>query len=328
MQTGEKALEVAPAVTAGYLVWRWRIPMVDRWPALALGCLIALSPTLSAQAPVGSLEWREAVRQEFERIDELPPAEQVREIPRVYREMSPILLLAHFHGEQPKMLIRAGEPPRFGTLSSRSQDLLAAHLTVVRPLIREDLRSNHRERVTHAVGVIGWLRLREFYDDVVAAFRRGAVEYHAAATLRDLDDPRAIRVLTDQNPEDPLRYYGSLRSLCKRRPADPALVKHLRSADAKTRWRAASALTESGDPILAPEVARLANDPDPKVREQAACMSQFIVTDKLGPDRKAVLALLDDKDVNVRIAAARRFAGQRDRACARTLLALLVLQRR
>jgi HEAT repeat protein len=237
--------------------------------------------------------------------------------------MSPTTFLFYFSGEQPAIIARPGEPIRFGTMYHRSQELLAAHVGIVRPLIREDLRSNHRERVTHAVGVIGWLRLHEFYDEVVAALRQGTVEYRAAETLRDLDDPRAIRVLTEQTPEDPLRYYTSLIHLCKRRPADPALMKYLRSADAKTRWRAAHALSSSGDPILAPEVARLAKDPDPEVREQAARMSQFIVTDQLGPDRKAVLALLDDKDVDVRIAAARRFAGQRDRACARTLLALL-----
>jgi hypothetical protein len=291
---------------------------------LTLGWLVALPPAGLPQAALDNPERREEVRREFERIEELSPAEQEKEIPRVYREMHPDLFLLYFGGEQPTFVFRAGQQPRIkDVLRSRSRDLLATHLKAVRPLIREDLRSGDRARVDHAVSVIGWLRLHEFYDEVIAAFRQNVVEWSAVSTLRDLDDPRAICVIMDKYPRDPLRYFEELRSLCKGRPADPVLVKLLRSEDAKTRWQAAYALTESGDPALVPEVERLAKDPDPEVREQAARMGSLIAKGGDIRSRSVLLSQLSDKDVSVRIAAARGLAAGKDKACARTLLELL-----
>jgi hypothetical protein len=298
--------------------------MASRWPKLSLVWLVAFPATVLPQAALDNPERREEVRREFERIEELPPAEQEKEIPRVYREMHPDLFSVHFGGEQPKLIIRPGKQPYFvGVMCDRSRELLAAHVQVVRPLIRVDLRSGDRARVGHAVRTIGWLRSHEFYDEVVTAFRQGVVEWSAVATLRDLNDPRAIRVILEKHPRDPLRYFEVLRSLCTKRPADPVLVKLLRSEDAKTRWQAAYALTESGDPTLAPEVERLAKDPDPEVREQAARMGSCLAMEGVIRSRPVLLAQLSDKDVNVRLAAARGLAAGKDKACARTLLDLL-----
>jgi hypothetical protein len=264
------------------------------------------------------------IRREFERIEALPAAEREKEIPRVYREMPPDMFFAYFCGEQPKIILQPGGPPRFlGQLYHRSADLLAAHLKVVRPLVQADLQSGDRERLAHALSFIGWLRLHEFYDAVVVAFRQDAVEQVAAGTLRDLDDPRAIRVLLEKHPHDPLRYYAFVGSLSKQRPADPMLVKLLRSEDAKTRWRAACALSGSGDPVLVPEVERLAKDPDPKVRQEAAGMGSVLAKGGFARSRLAVLALLKDEDVGVRVTAACLLAAQKDMACARTLLEML-----
>ena len=112
------------------------------------------------------------------------------------------------------------------------------------------------------------MKLRGLYSEVVAAFH-GPEHEAAAYTLRDLDDPRAIPVLIEGSPDQPTRYFESLRHLQRDRPAHILLLELLRSDQPAERWQAAYALSESRDPALVPTIERLSRDTNVDVRRQA-----------------------------------------------------------
>ena len=92
------------------------------------------------------------------------------------------------------------------------------HRDEVESLVREDLRSERQKTRQWALSTAGEMKLRGLYSEVVAAFH-GPEHEAAAYTLRDLDDPRAIPVLIEGSPDQPTRYFESLRHLQRDRPA-------------------------------------------------------------------------------------------------------------
>ncbi|HEX2191056.1 MAG TPA: HEAT repeat domain-containing protein, partial [Longimicrobiaceae bacterium] len=94
------------------------------------------------------------------------------------------------------------------------------------------------------------------------------------------------------------------------RPADSAPVSRwIESPDPELRWRAAFALTRRPDPAAAPALARLAADPDWRVRSFAlrGLAAPLADSSSLGAAeaRRVLLAALADTSAAVRINAAR-----------------------
>jgi len=202
--------------------------------------------------------------------------------------------------------------------------LFGKHKEIIAPLLKADLQSRKKNLVVRALNVIGDARLKEYYDAVADIFKNdAALADDAAHTLTYLGGPRVIRLLIEKDPKDPLHYEDHLRSLSKSRPADPLLIKLLRSKDAATRAKACHILIESGDDALVPEVIRLVKDDDPDVRWFAAAMAFRFSKEGFARVRSSLITLLTDKSVQVRLSVAQSFASNGDKVCARTLLELL-----
>ena len=101
------------------------------------------------------------------------------------------------------------------------------------------------------------------------------------------------------------------------------LVKLLRAPDADTRYYAAQALAESGEPVLAGEVPRLAADTDARVRLAAVQMGFALPDWALLNVYDALLPLLSAKEPELRLQAACGFAARNDHVGGRLLLAFL-----
>ena len=101
------------------------------------------------------------------------------------------------------------------------------------------------------------------------------------------------------------------------------LLALLDSENPNFRWRAAYALARSGDPILAPSVKELAQDGSPEVRRQAVGVGFSLTDEAFDAVRPALVSLLSDPEIAVRLEAAVYFAQQQDRACARALWELM-----
>ena len=199
--------------------------------------------------------------------------------------------------------------------------VLADHKRALAPLVRADFYSGNEEAVRRALWIVYELRMTTFFDSVLAVFRNeGALRTRAAYTLRNLRDPRAIAPMVTQHPDNPTKYFGILRSLQANRQADPVLVKLLRSPKARIRWQAASALAESADGSLIPEVRRLLRDSNPRVRRCAANMGFCMKGRHYEKVRPSLVRLLTDPDAQVRFSAVRSFGYRRDKVCARAVL--------
>jgi HEAT repeats len=263
------------------------------WGFSILLVLVASPPRTDAQESTDPLDRLPELRKELARIEQLPTEQQKHAIPRFYKDIHPILR----------------QDCGLGSVSRQSYELLDKHQGIVRPLLEADLQSHDQRAVERALDVIGELGLKEFFGQVAAIFRKNdAVAEAASIALRDLDDPRAIRLLVDRHPQDPLRYFESLRHLCRSRPAEPALVKHLSAKDEQTRWRAAYALAESGDDNLTPHVQKLTKDVIPMVRREAGHMGFHLSIDGFARVRADLVVLLTDSAPGVRLDIACLFA--------------------
>jgi hypothetical protein len=286
--------------------------MKNFWAPLIV---LALGSKVFADEPVmGALD------KALERIGNLPIQERKVIISWVYKEVypeTPYLIGKAWGGG---MGMGGSVPVQKPTLAK----LLAKHKDILTPLLKEDLQSGKKDAVLRALDVIENAGLSEFFEPVADIFRNNkALADDAARTLTYLGGPRVIRLLIEKDPKDPLHYEDHLRSLSISRPADPLLVKLLRSKDAATRAKACLILMESGDDALAPEVIRLVKDDDPKVRWSASLIGFRLSKEGFARVRPALITLLADKSVEVRLSVAQSFASNGDKVCAPTLLELL-----
>jgi HEAT repeat protein len=191
---------------------------------------------------------------------------------------------------------------------------------VLRPLIVADLASKNEKEVKWALQVVSEVGGKEFLEPVLEVFKKNPACSDAAIyALRGIDDPRAIAALVERHP-DLLAVSGVLRSLQRKRPADPALVALLDSKDAKVRSYAASALAESGDPALVGRIEKLLRDENPQVRSGAANMGLCLEKEAYQRIRPAIAALAKDPDPGVRKFVVMCLAQRRDLACGPALL--------
>ena len=284
------------------------LPVAPAMSTALLGLLLWLAPA----AP--RADTYEAAADQLTAFEEAAEDKQLDLVTGLYRDVLPVLLLDR-------------SATRFDFAKQRCLKAVARHPEVVEPLVRADLASGEPKRVRHALSTLGEAGWVEFFDDVVA--RLDAADESVAATapytLRDLHDPRAIPILLNR-PGGLRKYVDLLHNLCHRRPAYPALTRSLSHADADLRWRAAYALLGTGDEVLPPHAARLADDPDPQVREAAVGLALNIwprshrVARLVGPVAEK---LLGDPDRRVRLAAVASLAWRRDRRCGPALHALL-----
>jgi HEAT repeat protein len=286
--------------------------MKNFWASLIV---LALASKVFTDEPVlGALD------KALERIGNLPIQERKVIISWVYKEVypeTPFFIGKEWGGG---MGMGGLVPIQKPTLAK----LLAKHKDILAPLLKEDLRSGKKDSVWRALDVIAWAKLTDFFEDVAVIFQKNkAFADDAAHTLTYLGGPRVIRLLIEKDPKDPLHYEDHLRSLSKSRPADPLLVKLLRSKDAATRAKVCQILMESRDDALVPEVIRLVKDDDPKVRLFASLMGFNLSKESLARVRPALITLLADKNVDVRLSVTNSFVWNGDKVCARTLLDLL-----
>lgn len=278
-----------------------------------------------------------------ERVERLPESEQAPRLPRLYREYCPELEVRYRgalammppreeDSESGGMVERANQLEKLGgwpllaeAARRRCEELFRRHPGRTLALVESDLASGSPEVIRRGLSVAGRLRFTELYDKVVETFH-GPEADTAAYTLRDLDDPRAIRLLLDRHTGDPMRYFEVLRVLQRKRPPEARLLALVASESADVRWRAAYALAESGDPSLGAVVRKLAADSAPEVRRQAVAMGFSLPGAVFGKLRPALVSLLSDSDRDVRLDAARYFAERKDIACARTLLELMRME--
>ncbi len=249
----------------------------------------------------------------------------------------------------------AGEHGNYPLLYEASRlrclDLLTEHQQHVKPLVKADLESGNARAVLRALGLLDKLRWTEFVDGVIAVFQQAnrhelveteppvddnrpwltdvakptneGVAALVPYVLRELNDPKAIRVLLDADPHPPVTYFEILRHLCRGRLEDPGLLKLLESPDPEVRWRAAYALEESGDPALLPFVERLTSDPDARVRQAAVEMGRSLPEPAATTIWPRLVALHNDSDRMVRFHVAMMFGSKGDAICATTLHALV-----
>jgi len=243
---------------------------------------------------------------DLETIEALSYADQAREIPRIYRETWPGLQIALVSSFviQPNVA------------RSRCRALLESHHDQLVALVREDLRSGD---VIRGLRAAGEFRLASLYDDV-SAHLQGRAEVYAAYALAEINDPRAIALLTGKGV---LMHFEPLRRLQRNRPAVPSLAELLDSPDSGIRWRTAYALAESADPKLIPSIRKLARDPSPQVRAQAANMAFSLAPDIFATIRPVLVAMLADQSLDVKSTVAIFFAARNDGISTKAIYELL-----
>lgn len=279
---------------------------------------------------------------ETERIARMPKAEQAKQIAHVYHdlflslEMRPHSMIVEpafpmnrndLTPEQAADAL-AGDKMGWVALFEAGREnclaLLQTNINVFVPLVKEDLAGTNDDNVKRGIRAASAFHLGQLFEDLVAVFQKNdKLALYAAYALRDLNDPRAIRILVERFPDRPTEYFEALLHLQHGRKADPALLRLLDSKDARIRWQATYALRESGDLALVPVARKLFKDSEAIVREHAAIIP-FLMPEagfiQLRPD---LVALLNDPNARVRYQVAVCFASRKDDVCARALLGLL-----
>jgi HEAT repeat protein len=289
---------------------------------IALFLFVCLPSAALSQAPADEPDDLRLLRQDFDRIEQLPTDRQRKALPRLYREMYPRFHSYHAAETNGFSLTRRGL-----TLKDRGLKVFERHRETLVALVRDDFRSDENAALERALWIVGDMKMSEFFNEVAGVFKRkkgGELAEWAAYTLRDLNDPRASRLLAEAfDPKRPGLYMEQLRNLCVDRPADPALVKQLHADDPEVRWSAAYALGGSGDDRLAPHIERLLEDREARVRAAAVIMAFNLKKHAFADMRRGLVVRLADEDAKVRAEAAECFAWHKDPVCARALLDLL-----
>lgn len=300
-----------------------------------------------------SIETEEAVKHVFIEVENIYRADkkiQKNKIPYLYKELIPKIFFSRYSYYSTPYNLEFADTPNSPPqdlvpeelanwmLANRndgwmvlmeaskktSLSILAGHKDILLPLVEHDLGSGNNTTLERALFIIGDLKLNKFYNNVLEIFKTNKDwKQTAVYTLRDLNDPRAIKHLINENKNNPTKYFEILRTLQRQRSADPALVALLSNPDAEIRWKAAYALAECGDVSLIPYLKELVNDNDPRVRKQAANIAFLIEPDLFAEVRPYLVKMLSDKDINVRSFVAIVFAHRKDKVCAHTLLELL-----
>ncbi|MFN3651089.1 MAG: HEAT repeat domain-containing protein [Armatimonadota bacterium] len=318
------------------------MPIFHSFSRLTGVVLLTLGLVTSAGAQELSAERARSLFVDVERVSRLPKEDQKEHVRRMYHEVFPAVSDLKAAGAStmpaPPLPIdnmtpddaaaRVLEQEGVEGLRDRTRrkvlSLLARHPESVKPLVKSDLRSLERSDVLRGLSAAGRLQLQEALDGVLKIFRADRQEAEQAAlTLRDLNDPRAIRALVERDKNRPTQYYELIRPLQRGRSADPALVKLLRHKSAVIREQAAYALTDSGDPDLASHVRRLVKDADARVRGQAAEMGFALSGSAFEKVRPSLTELLHDPERAVRLTTATGFAQRQDATAGPTLLTLL-----
>ena len=278
---------------------------------------------------------------EVEQVVRMSAGDQVGQLPRLYRDVCP-QLAGRFLSPSPIVFTRpsatkdeltvdqraaelekmSGWPALAQSARTKCREIFERHPDEVQTLVEADFRSESTEAVRRGLSMAGGIRLTALFDQVVDAFH-SSEESAAAYALRGLGDTRAIPILIAKHSEDPTRYFEVLRTLQRRHPAHPMLLALLDSEQPKVRWQAAYALSESGDAALIPWVKKLADDESPQVRRQAVGVGFSLTEEALDAVRPALVSLLSDPDVSVRLEAAVYFAQRQDPVCARSLWELM-----
>lgn len=203
-------------------------------------------------------------------------------------------------------------------------ELLQTNINLLVPLVKEDLTSTINANARRGIRAASAFHLGQLFDDLVTVFQKDdKLALYAAYALRDLNDPRAIRILVERSATRPTEYYECLLHLQHGRKAAPALLRLLDSPDARIRWQATYALRESGDLALVPIARKLFKDSDPIVREHASVIPFNMPEAGLTQLRPDLVVLLEDPDARVRYQLAYCFASRKDDVCAEALLKLL-----
>jgi hypothetical protein len=314
-------------------------------------CLLFLAVAPGAAAGDGDDDKEEAKRIviQVERIRRMKPEEQKKEIEHLYRtlaarlrELNRYALAAALRPDlykgrddmAPDAWVEKAwglSPDAFTYLlyDTRATNfaLLKKHRSELKALLLADLASPSRDKLEHALYVVREIGAgkeddTELFDAVLHVFENNAASASAAGgALRGLGDPRAIAPLVKRHP-DLVAVFEILRTLQRQCRADPVLVALLDAKDAEVRWRAAYALSESGDPELIGRIEKLLRDPDPRVRQNAANMGFCLEKAAYERIKPALVALGTDPDLAVRTYAVRWLAHQRDPACGPALLEL------
>jgi len=278
---------------------------------------------------------------DMEKVARLPDEDQKKEVLRVYTDIylttaAHIPLLGPLPVENPEALTpeqladqleRAGSFWLYARADAICKEILHKHQDALRPTIENGLTSRNTKSVHKALSFICDFKPDGFFDAAVKLFNEDEeMPSHAAIALRAIDDPRAIPILVNRNRNRPtfsLSHFESLRRLQRNRPPDMDLLELLSSRDEVIRWRAAYALANCGDVVLAPYVKRLLEDQSPKVRSAAASMGFCLKEPGYSQVRPHLVKLLSDPDTTVRLKAAVAFAERKDKISAHTLLELM-----
>ena len=123
--------------------------------------------------------------------------------------------------------------------------------------------------------------------------------------------------------KQPERYARPLGELLRFAPAPKALLADLDSSDANLRRNALVALADNKEPIPTRYVLELAADHDPKMRVWSIGLGFEERRSDFSLLKPTLAKLMYDPEFEVRLAATKEFAAQRDPICASPLLGLL-----
>jgi len=278
---------------------------------------------------------------EIVRIERLPASERRKEIPRVYLNLfDPVVSQAYAVAYLPRSMPplksdkmspeeladAVGSATGWGSVlymaRSRCLDMLRENPDILVPLVKRDLEGSDLTGRKRGLKLVSELPRPEYFDDVIGIFRDDTeLSSTAAYSLRDLNDPRAIRPLIQKDPKQPTQYFEIMRFLSRKRKGDPELVRLLGSPDSKVRWQAAYALADSEDESLAGDAQKLMKDTCPAVREQGGAIAINLHAN-FSKVRPLLIQLLSDPDPMVRMNVAIWFASRGDKVCAPALLLL------
>jgi len=319
--------------------------LTQMWPVLAASLLIA--PLGSAQEePAKAAEDKarlEALKALYVSVAELEtaPAERRQELlEAAYEKAYPEAVKIKWHcawhpsfqtlspKERAEKLAELGVGYLTHDMERQCEEQFKTHGGLLVPRLKKDLAGARlqltradQDKLQLAIQVAGMTRQAALWEDLVKVFKeQPGLRSQAAYALRDLGDTRSIPLLAADGKE--FEWFELLRTLSRKRPAAPEVRALLRSDSETVRWRAAYALAESGDPILAAELPALFQAGSTMVRQHAVALAFSMPEKEFQALRPKLVELLEDKEPSVRREAVRHFVWRKDPACGAALLDL------